>query len=113
MSNALIIAAARQDALEAALRDAGCTDVDTANLDEALALLVHERRSLIVADVTQAEDADALAQLVDRLRGAPLLAIAPEHLLEAAFEAGASDVLATPIRGAELTARLRAALRGN
>ncbi|HSN28237.1 MAG TPA: diguanylate cyclase [Kofleriaceae bacterium] len=111
MSTALIIAAARQDALEAALRDAGCIDVDTAPLDEALALLVHERRSLVVADVSDAEDADALARLADRLRGAPLLAIAPEHLLEAAFEAGATDCIATPIRGAELTARLRAALR--
>ncbi len=111
MSTALIIAAARQDALEAALRDAGCIDVDTAPLEEAIALLVHERRSLVVADVADAEDADALARLADRLRGAPLLAIAPEHLLEAAFEAGATDCIATPIRGAELTARLRAALR--
>jgi len=112
MSTALIIAAARQDALEAALRDAGCTEVDTASLEEALTLLVHERRTLVVADVTQAEDADALAAVADRLRGAPLLAIAPEHLLDAAFEAGATDCIATPIRGAELTARLRAALRG-
>lgn len=113
MSTALIIAAARQDALEAALRDAGCIDVDTAPLEEALALLVHERRSLVVADISDAEEADALAQLADRLRGAPLLAIAPEHLLEAAFEAGATDCIATPIRGAELAARLRAALRSN
>ena len=113
MSTGLIIAAARQDALEAALRDAGCIDVDTAPLEDALALLVHERRSLVVADVTQAEDVDALTAVANRLRGAPLLVIAPEHLLEAAFEAGATDCIATPIRGAELAARLRAALRGS
>ena len=112
MTSALIIAAARQDALEAALRDAGCTDVDTAHLEEATALLLHERRSLVIADVTEADEADALIALADRLRGAPLLVIVPEHLLEAAFEAGATDCIATPIRGAELTARLRAALRG-
>ncbi|MBV8763199.1 MAG: diguanylate cyclase [Deltaproteobacteria bacterium] len=111
MSSALIIAAARQDALEAALRDAGCTDVDTAPFDEASALLAVERRALVVADIVEAEDADRLAPLADGLRGTPLLAIAPEHLLEAAFEAGATDCIATPIRGAELTARLRAALR--
>lgn len=72
MSSALIIAAARQDALEAALRDAGCIDVETAPLADALALLVHERRTLVVADIVEAEDADNLAQLADRLRGTPL-----------------------------------------
>lgn len=107
-----MIAAAPPPVLAGALLDAGCTDVELATFDRALALLAHERRvQLAVIELAQAGELEQLAQLVATLRGAPLLVIAPEHLLEAAFDAGATDCVVTPLRRAELTARARAALR--
>lgn len=113
MSTGMIIAAAPQPALTDALRAAGCTDVDTFPIEEAASLLRHERTvALVVVEIVDAAELDALSSIVDRLRGAALVVLAPEHLLEAAFEAGAADCVATPPRPGELLARLRAALRG-
>jgi len=108
-----MITAAPSPVLADALRDAGCTDVDVATLEEALALLTHERRvQLAVMELANAGEIDRLAQIAATLRGAPLLVVAPEALLEAAFDAGATDCVTTPLRRTELTARARAALRG-
>jgi diguanylate cyclase (GGDEF)-like protein len=112
VSTALMIAAAPPPLLAEALREAGCTGVDVATLDDALALLTHERRvQLAVMELVDSDDLEKLVQVAATLRGAPLLVIAPEHLLEAAFDAGATDCVTTPLRRAELTARARAALR--
>jgi len=108
-----MITAAPSPVLADALRDAGCTDVDVATLEEALALLTHERRvQLAVMELANAGEIDRLAQIAATLRGAPLLVVAPEALLEAAFDAGATDCVTTPLRRTELTVRARAALRG-
>src|SRR5690242_1737637 len=108
----MIIAAAPQPALAEALRAAGCADVDTFPLDEATALLTHERAvELVVIEIVEAAQLGALSALTDKLRGASFVALVPEHLLDAAFETGVSDCVATPARSAELLARLRAALR--
>jgi diguanylate cyclase (GGDEF)-like protein len=108
----MIIAAAPQPALAEALRAAGCTEVDTFPLDEAIAVLTHERAvELVVIEIIEAAQLGALAILTDKLRGASLVALVPEHLLDAAFEAGVADCVAMPARPGELLARLRAALR--
>jgi diguanylate cyclase (GGDEF)-like protein len=108
----MIIAAAPQPALAEVLRAAGCTDIDTFPLDEAMGLLTHERAvELVVIEIADASQLGALAVLTDKLRGASLVALVPEHLLDAAFEAGVADCVTTPARPGELLARLRAALR--
>jgi diguanylate cyclase (GGDEF)-like protein len=110
----MIIATAPQPALVEALRAAGCSEIDTFPIDEALTVLSHERTvELVVIEIADASQLDALATLIDRLRGAALVALAPEHLFEAAFEAGAADCVALPPRHSELVARLRAALRAS
>jgi diguanylate cyclase (GGDEF)-like protein len=107
----MIIAAAPQPALVEALHAAGCTEIDTLPIDDATTLLTHERTvELVVVEIVDAGQIEALAPVIDRLRGAALVVLAPEHLFEAAFEAGAADCVATPPRTGELVARLRAVL---
>lgn len=64
---------------------------------------------LVVIDI--AEPVETCRKLASRLRGVPIVAIVAEHEFDTVFEAGARDCVRRPARPAELTARLRAALR--
>jgi diguanylate cyclase (GGDEF)-like protein len=66
---------------------------------------------LAVFDFVSAGGRDACRKLVMRLKEAPLLVIAPEHELGAAYDEGADDCVALPLRHGELIARARVALQ--
>jgi diguanylate cyclase (GGDEF)-like protein len=54
---------------------------------------------------------DACRKLCVRLKEAPLLVLAPEHEMGAAYDEGADDCIGLPIRRGELIARVRVALQ--
>jgi len=111
VSIAMILSAVPDPALTGVLREIGCADVETSTLELAPALLAESPVDLAIVDLSDRARIAALDPILDVLADAPLIAIVPEDLLDAAFDAGAADCIATPIRQHELLARLRAALR--
>jgi diguanylate cyclase (GGDEF)-like protein len=107
----MIITAASDPALAGLLRSIGCSDVEMSTFELAPALLAEGPVDLAIADFSDHANFPSIDPLLDALHDAPLVAIVPEELLDAAFDAGAADCIAAPIRHEELLARLRAALR--
>ncbi len=102
------------DPIRDALAVAG-SDVLTVvrSVDEAIAVVRerHQTPDLAVLDLASGGGLDGCRRLASKLREAPLLVIAPEAMMAAAYEEGADDCIATPVRRAELVARVRVALQ--
>jgi len=83
------------------------------SVDEALATVRerHQPPDLAVLDLASGGGLEDCHRLATKLREAPLLVIAPEAMMAAAYEEGADDCIATPVRRAELVARVRIALQ--
>jgi diguanylate cyclase (GGDEF)-like protein len=99
-------------AIGQALTEGGCREIWTARtIDEAFDLGRRYAVDLVVVDVGVMSARADLRRLSRRLRSVPVVVIAPDSQLEAAFDAGAVDCIAAPVRGPELAARVRAAMR--
>jgi diguanylate cyclase (GGDEF)-like protein len=83
------------------------------SVDEAIMVVRerHQNPDLAVLDLTRGGGLGDCHRLATKLREAPLLVIAPEAMMAAAYEEGADDCIATPVRRAELVARVRIALQ--
>ena len=100
---------ASREPIRDALVEAGA-DVLTIvhSVDDAVAL-VRERRTapdLAVFDLETGGGLDGCRRLAARLREAPLLVIAREEDMASAYDEGADDCIAAPVRRAELIARV-------
>jgi diguanylate cyclase (GGDEF)-like protein len=103
-----------REPLREALAEVGA-DVLTVvrSADEAIAL-VHERGEapdLAVFDLLTGGGRDGCRRLAMRLKDAPLLVVAPEDQMVVAYDEGADDCIALPLRRGELIARVRVALQ--
>ena len=97
------------------LTDAGYTPVVTADPDEALRLMDHDRPHLALLDlVLPGTDGIELMHSLRHIDDVPVIFVSAygrDHHIERAFEAGAADYLVKPFSPMELVARIRAALR--
>jgi two-component system chemotaxis family response regulator WspR len=96
--------------LRGALADVGCLDIATVDLDDVDSY-EGSRPALIVVDL-DARDTLSVRRLVREFRPTPVVVICNEEVMDEAFAAGATGVVAKPLRPVELVARLRVALRG-
>src|SRR5206468_2427775 len=106
--------AVSNEPLREALVEAGADMLTVVrNADEAMAI-VHERGEapdLAVFDLETGGGRDGCRRLAMRLKDAPLLVIAPEDQMQIAYDEGADDCVALPLRRGELVARVRVALQ--
>ena len=99
-----------------ALAEAGYTPVVTGESEELPDLIRRHRPALVLLDLMlPGTDGLELMQRVPKLADLPVIFISAygrDETIARALEAGAADYLVKPFSGAELTARVRAALRG-
>ena len=98
-----------------ALAEAGYTPVVTGEAEELAGLLRKHRPALVLLDLMlPGTDGLELMQRVPKLADLPVIFISAygrDETIARALEAGAADYLVKPFSAAELTARVRAALR--
>jgi diguanylate cyclase (GGDEF)-like protein len=95
-----------------ALSEAGADTVTVVgSADEALAHLRETAADLAVFHLDSAGGLDGCRRLAVRLKEAPLIVIAREAEIGAAYDEGADDCIVLPLRRAELVARVRVALQ--
>src|SRR5215207_5990417 len=96
-----------------ALANAGCVDIETASIDEAIDLITTRRTclpDLVVVNVHTA-NVPRLHRLAAADRDLPIVVICDEHDIDAVHLAGATEAVTTPLRARELLGRIRCALR--
>ncbi|MDB4958530.1 MAG: diguanylate cyclase [Myxococcales bacterium] len=100
------------DVIRTSLIESGCRELWTARtVEDAFEVGRQYAAELVVIDVATLPAGTDLRRLSRRLRGAPVVVIAADDQIESAFDAGAVDCIAAPVRGPELVARVRAAIR--
>jgi diguanylate cyclase (GGDEF)-like protein len=95
-----------------ALADAGCVDIESVALDEAIAMAAAGVRlpDLAVVNVS-GPDLPRLHRFARSVRELPILVVCEERFIDAAHLAGAVECVTTPVRRRELLGRIRCALR--
>lgn len=94
-----------------ALASIGCTDVQTAALRDAQALLASGKAPDLVIVRLQQSDITTLRLLKPIAAESPIVAICDEDDVDVALLAGASECVTEPLRGRELVGRIRATMR--
>ena len=106
--------AASPEPIREALAEAGADQLTIVHSADQAVALVRERGAapdLAVLDLVTGGGRDGCRRLAMRLKDAPLLVIAPEKDMTAAYDEGADDCIALPLRRGELVARVRVALQ--
>lgn len=95
------------------LADAGCVEIETVSIDEAIDLITTRRTclpDLVVVHVAN-PNVPRLHRLARADRDLPIIVICDEHDIDSVHLAGATDAVTMPLRARELLGRIRCALR--
>ncbi len=108
----LIDTGAESAALQDALADAGCLDIEVASHGTLLSVANDPTLDLVVVAVHRG-DCAALRRIVAARQGVRVVAVCDESDIDAAFAAGAAQCVTRPVRRRELAGRIRDTMRGN